>query len=171
MLNETYRRALPLLAAGLVAAGLWLLTRRAATPDAYPVVAEALRHARPADVESLTLYPLRPDKWGGPARPFQLRTAAAIGPLLRDLRQLRPVRVSQPAFSPLLEATLVVRLGPAFAAAWHLHSRDVVLRLATSAEGEVALRAYSPVICQSTALNRHVRAVRDSLARPHPTPH
>lgn len=162
MKESTY--ALLLLAAGLVASLIWLLTSRAATPDAYPAVAGALRQARPADVESITCYPLLPDRRGRPARPFQLRTAAAVAPLLRALRQLRPIIVNKQTFDPLVETTVMVRLRPALAAAWHLHSRDIIWRLATAAEGEVALRAYSPVVCQSPALNQRVRQLRDSVA-------
>ncbi len=164
MKKSTYLNALKLLAVGLVVAGLWLLTRRAATPDTFAAVTGALRQARPADVESITLYPLLPDKQGGAARPFQLRTAAEIGSLLRGLRQLRPIAVNKQTFSPFIQTTLTVRLTPRLAAAWHLHSRDVIWRLASAAEGEVALRAYSEVVCQSTALNQHVRYLRDSLA-------
>ena len=160
--ERTY--ALLLLATGLLLALVWWLSSRAATPDAYPAVAGALRQARPADVESITCYPLLPDRRGRPARPFQLRTAAAVAPLLRALQQLQPVIVDQDHFSPLLEATVMVRLRPALATAWHLHSRDIIWRLATAAEGEVALRAYSPVVCKSTVLNRRVRQLRDSLA-------
>lgn len=160
---------LRLLAVVLVLGLLWLLTRRAATPDAYPAVAGALRQAQAADVESITLYPLLPDKQGRAARPFQLRTAAAISPLLQDLKQLRPIIVDKQTFNPLIETTLTVRLRPELASAWHLHSRDVIWRLATAAEGEVALRAYSEVVCQSTALNQRVRQVRDSLVNRWPT--
>lgn len=163
--KDTYLRALLLLAAGLLVGLLWLLTRRAATPDAYPDVAGALQQAQAADVESITLYPLLPDARGGAARPFQLRTAADRAAVLRGLKQLRPLVVDKATFSPFLETTLVVRLRPELAAAWHLHSRAVIWRLATAAEGEVALRAYSEVVCQSTALNQRVRYLRDSLAR------
>ena len=155
--------ALLLLATALAVGLLWLLTSRAATPDAYPAVAGALRQARPADVESITCYPLLPDRRGRPARPFQLRTAATIAPLLRALRQLRPVTVNKQAFSPLVETTVMVRLRPALADAWHLHSGTIIWRLALAAEGDVALRAFSPVVCQSPALNRQVRQLRDSV--------
>lgn len=164
MQKRYYLEALGLLPAVLVAGAIWLWARRAATPDAYPAVAGALGQAQPADVQSITVYPLQPGPLGGDARPFQLRTAAAVAPLLRGLRQLRPVAPSRPAPGPLLEATVVVRLRPALAAAWHLHSRDVILRLATLGGREVALRAHSPVVCQSTALNQQVRHLRDSLA-------
>ena len=159
--ERTY--ALLLLATGLLLALVWWLTSRAATPDAYPDVAGALRQARPADVESITCYPLLPDRRGRAARPFQLRTAAAVAPLLRALQQLRPVIVDKQTFNPLIETTVMVRLRPALAAAWHLHSRDIIWRLALAAEGDVALRAYSPVVCQSTALNQQVRQLRDSV--------
>ena len=161
MKEKTY--ALLVLATALVVGLAWWLTSRAATPDAYPDVAGALGQARPADVESITCYPLLPDRRGRPARPFQLRTAAAIAPLLRALRQLRPVIVDKQAFNPLIETTVMVRLRPALAAAWHLHSRDIIWRLALAAEGDVALRAYSQVVCQSTALNQQVRQLRDSV--------
>ncbi|OGX83315.1 hypothetical protein BEN49_12535 [Hymenobacter coccineus] len=57
----------------------------------------------------------------------------------------------------------MVRLRPALAGAWHLHSGTVIWRLARAAEGDVALRAFSPVVCQSPALNRQVRQLRDSV--------
>ncbi|OGX83314.1 hypothetical protein [Hymenobacter coccineus] len=60
--------ALLLLATALAVGLLWLLTSRAATPDAYPAVAGALRQARPDDVESITCYPLLPDRRGRPGR-------------------------------------------------------------------------------------------------------
>lgn len=164
MKKHTYLPALKLLAAALAVAGVWLLARRGATPDPYAAVAGALRQARAADVEYITLYPLLPDRQGRAARPFQLRTAAAIGPLLRGLQQLRPIRVNKQLFNPLIETTLLVRLTPALAASRRLHSRDVIFRLASAAEGDVALRAYSDVVCQSTALSQRVRHVRDSLA-------
>jgi hypothetical protein len=162
--KTTYQTALKLLAAVLAVAGLWLLARRSAAPDPYAAVAGALRQARPADVEYITLYPLLPDRQGRAARPFQLRPAAAIGPLLRGLQQLRPIGINKQTFNPLIETTLMVRLTPELAAAWQLHSRDIIFRLASAAEGDVALRAYSDVVCQSTALNQRVRHVRDSLA-------
>lgn|GEM_PF-1330424 len=165
MKKDTSLLVLKVLAAVLAAAGLWLLARRSATPDGYAAVAGALHQARPADVESITLYPLLPDGQGRPARPFQLRGAVAIGPLLGAMQQLQPLPVAADALRPLVEATVVVRLRPALAAAWQLHSRAVIWRLATAAQGEVALRAYSPVVCQSTALNQRVRYLCDSLAR------
>ncbi|TDN37896.1 hypothetical protein A8B98_01150 [Hymenobacter sp. UV11] len=152
------------LATGLVVAALWLLTRRAATPDTFAAVTGALRQAQPADVESITLYPLLPDKQGGAARPFQLSTPAEISSLLRALEQLRPIAVNKQTFDPFMQTTLTVRLTPQLAEAWHLHSRDVIWRLASAAEGAVALRAYSDTICQSTALNQRVEFLRDSLA-------
>ncbi|AMR26650.1 hypothetical protein A0257_05710 [Hymenobacter psoromatis] len=151
------------MATALLVGLIWLFTSWAATPDAYPDVAGALRQARPADVESITCYPLLPDRRGRPARPFQLRTAAAIAPLLRALRQMRPVIVDKQTFNPLIETTVMVRLRPELASAWHLHSRAIIWRLALAAEGDVALRAYSSVVCQSTALNRRVRQLRDSV--------
>jgi hypothetical protein len=162
--KDTYLTALKLLLAGLAVGALWLLARRGAAPDTYAAVAGALRQARPADIERITFYPLLPDQQGRAARPFQLRTAGAISPLLQSLKQLRPIIVNKQTFSPLIETTLMVRLTPGLASAWHLHSRDVILRLATANEGEVALRAYSQVVCQSTALNQRVRQVRDSVA-------
>ena len=168
MTKAVYLKALPLLLAGLIGLGLWLFTRRAATPDSYAAVAGALRQARPADVAYITLYPLLPDQLGRPARPFQLRTAAAIGPLLDDFRQIKPLIVNNQTFNPLIQATVMVRLRPELATAWHLHSRDVIWRLATAGGTEVALRAYSPVVCQSPALNQRVRHLCDSLARQWP---
>ncbi|WP_223649139.1 hypothetical protein [Hymenobacter psoromatis] len=159
--ERTY--VLLVLATALVVGLIWLLTSRAATPDAYPDVAGALSQARPADVESITCYPLLPDRRGRPARPFQLRTAATVAPLLRALRQMRPVIVDKQTFNPLIETTVMVRLRPELAAAWHLHSRDIIWRLALAAEGDVALRAFSQVVCQSPALNRQVRQLRDSV--------
>ncbi|GAB3634699.1 hypothetical protein GCM10027422_02890 [Hymenobacter arcticus] len=170
MKKTTYLPAIKLLAAVLAVAAVWVLARRGATPDPYAAVAGALRQARPTDVEYVTLYPLLPDNQGRAARPFQLRTAAAIGPLLAGLRQLRPIKVNKQNFNPLVETTLMVRLTPALAATWQLHSRDVIFRLASAAEGDVALRAYSDVVCQSTALSQRVRHVRDSLAGRWPAP-
>jgi hypothetical protein len=167
--KTTYLTALKLLVAVLAMAGLWLLARRGAVPDSYAAVAGALRQARPTDVAYITLYPLLPDKQGRAARPFQLRTAAAIGPLLAGLQQLRPIRINKQVFNPLIETTLMVRLTPELAAARQLHSRDVIFRLASAAEGDVALRAYSEVVCQSTALNQRVRHMRDSLASREPS--
>ena len=164
MKKTVYLNALKLLAVVLATGGLWLLARRSAAPDPYAAVAGALRQARPADVEYIALYPLLPARQGGAARPFQLRAPAAIGPLLLGLQQLRPIGVDKRTFSPLMETTLMVRLTPALAAVWRLHSRDVIFRLATTAEGSVALRAYSDVVCQSTALNQRVQHVCDSLA-------
>ncbi|NML64985.1 hypothetical protein HHL22_07175 [Hymenobacter sp. RP-2-7] len=164
MKKTVYLDVLKLLPAVLVAGAIWLWVRQAATPDAYPAVAAALRQARPADLQSITVYPLLPGPLGGDVRPFQLRTMAALAPLLRALQQLRPVAISQAAPQPLLEATVVVRLQPALAAAWHLHSRDIIWRLATVGAQPVALRAHSSVVCQSAALSRQVRHLRDSLA-------
>ncbi|TFZ65108.1 hypothetical protein E4631_16315 [Hymenobacter sp. UV11] len=164
MKKTTYSNVLKVLATGLVVAALWLLTRRAATPDTFAAVTGALRQAQPADVESITLYPLLPDKQGGAARPFQLSTPAEISSLLRALEQLRPIAVNKQTFDPFMQTTLTVRLTPQLAEAWHLHSRDVIWRLASAAEGAVALRAYSDTICQSTALNQRVEFLRDSLA-------
>lgn len=163
MKKTTYLNILKVLGVGLVVAALWLLTRRAATPDTFAAVTGALRQARPADVESITLYPLLPDRRGRAARPFQLRTPAEISSLLPALRQLRPITVNKQTFDPFMQTTLTVRLTPQLAAAWHLHSRDIIWRLASAAEGDVALRAYSDVICQSTALNQRVEFLRDSL--------
>ena len=162
--KNVYLDVLKLLPAVLVAGAIWLWVRQAATPDAYPAVAAALRQARPADLQSITVYPLLPGPLGGDARPFQLRTATALAPLLRSLQQLRPVALGPQAPTPLLEATVVVRLRPALAAACHLHSRDIIWRLATVGAQPVALRAHSPVVCQSAALSQQVRHLRDSLA-------
>jgi hypothetical protein len=162
--KTTYLPVLKLLVAVLAVGGIWLLARRGAAPDSYAAVAGALRQAQPADVEYITLYPLLPDRQGRAARPFQLRTAAAIGPVLAGLQQLRPIEVNKQNFNPLIEATLMVRLTPALAAARQLHSRNIIFRLAIAAQGDVALRAYSEVVCQSTALSQRVRHLRDSLA-------
>jgi len=149
-----------LLACGLLATGIgWLLVRHGTTPNGRAAVEQALRHATPADVESLAVYPLQP----GQSRPFEVRAPAALRALLPALQQLRPVALA-PGFEPLLEATLMVRLRPALATAQHLHSRTIIFRLAASAEGEVAQLAQTNYFYHSTALSQRIWRLRDSLA-------
>ena len=150
----------------LVAAGIgWLLVRRGATPNDRASVEKALREVQPADVESLTVYPLVAG--AGPTRPYQVREAARLRRLVPALRQLRPVAAGDSAaFQPLLEATLVVRLAAAPAEAWQLHSRTLVFRLATSGQGEVAQLAQTNYFYHATALSQGLWQLRDSLARP-----
>jgi hypothetical protein len=146
----------------VVAAGLgWLLVRRGATPNGRVAVEKVLREVQLADVESVTVYPLVAG--AGPARPFQVRGASRLRPLVPALRQLRPVAAdSSSAFQPLLEATLVVRLAAAPAEAWHLHSRNLVFRLATSAQGEVAQLAQTNNFYYAAALGQRLRLLGDS---------
>jgi hypothetical protein len=149
----------------VVAAGIgWLLVRRGATPNGRAAVEQALRQATPADVESMTVYPLVPGQGPGPARPFQVREPAQLRRLLPALQQLRPIGTVGSTFQPLLEATLVVRLAAQPAAAWQLHSRNLVFRLATSSEGEVAQLAQTNYFYKSAALSRQLGQLRDSLA-------
>jgi hypothetical protein len=150
--------------AAVVAAGLgWLLVRRGATPNGRAAVEHALREVQPADVESLTVYPLVAG--AGPARPFQVREAARLRRLVPALRQLRPVAAGAAAFQPLLDATLVVRLAAAPAEAWHLRSRTLVFRLATSGQGPVAQLAQTNYFYHATALSQGLWQLRDSLSR------
>ncbi|QKG56822.1 hypothetical protein GKZ68_09425 [Hymenobacter sp. BRD128] len=159
MLKRGYPELL-LVLCGAVATGIgWLLVRNGATPNDRVAVAQALRHAQPADIESITVYPLQP----GQSRPFEVRAPAALRPLLPALQQLRPV-VLAPNFEPLLEATLQVRLQPGLAAAQHLHSRTITFRLATSAEGEVAQLAQTNYFYHAAALSKRIWQLRDSLA-------
>lgn len=152
----------------LVAAGIgWLLVRQGATPNSRAAVENALRHATPADLESITLYPLISGRGPAPARPFQVRAPAQLRALLPGLQQLRPIEVAAGAggaFQPLLEATLVVRLAAKPAAAWHLHSRSLIFRLASTREGEVAQLAQTNYFYQSAALSYQLGRLRDSLA-------
>lgn len=152
------------LPAVLVAALLWGLLRRAATPDPPAAVLGALHQATPAQLTSITVYPLLPGRRGEAPRPFQLRGPAAVRPLLPGLRQLRILAVDTATFRPLLEATVVIRLTADLADAWHLRGRDVVLRLAATPTQQVALRAQSRVVYASPTLSRRVQQVRDSLA-------
>ena len=146
----------------VVATGLgWLLVRRGATPNDRVAVEKVLREMTLADVESVTVYPLVAG--AGPTRPFQMRQASQLRPLVPALRQLRPVATSN-TFQPLLEATLVVRLAAAPAEAWHLHSRNLTFRLATSAQGEVAQLAQTNDFYYAAALSQRLQALRDSLS-------
>ncbi|MFD1874964.1 hypothetical protein [Hymenobacter bucti] len=149
----------------LAAAGIgWLLVRRGATPNGRVAVEQVLREITPPDVESLTVYPLVAG--AGPARPFQVRDVARLRRLVPALRALRPVAASAgPAFQPLLEATLMVRLAAAPAEAWQLHSRTLIFRLAASSEGEVAQLAQTNYFYHAAALSQQLWQLRDSLAR------
>ncbi|RZK62042.1 MAG: hypothetical protein EOO59_03585 [Hymenobacter sp.] len=150
---------------GLVlAAGLgWLLVRRGATPDSRIAIEAALRQARPADVESLTVYPLLMGRGAQGARPFQVRAVGPLRALLPALQQLRSVPVGRAAFQPLLEATLVLRLAAGSAPARHLHSRSIVFRLAAASQGEVVQLAQTNYFYQATELSRQLTQLRDSL--------
>lgn len=147
----------------VVATGIgWLLVRKGATPNGHIAVEQALRHAQLSDVESITVYPLL----AGQSRPFQVRAPGVLRTLLPALRQLRPVAMA-PAFEPLLEATLEVRLQPELAAAQHLHSRTIMFRLASSADGEVAQLAQTNYFYHAAALGQRIWQLRDSLAVRH----
>jgi hypothetical protein len=149
----------------VVAAAIgWLLVRRGATPNGRAAVEQALRQAKPADVESITVYPLVPGQGPGATRPFQVREPAQLRQLLPALQQMRLVTSAGSTFQPLLEATMVVRLAAQPAEAWQLHSRNIVFRLATSSEGEVAQLAQTNYFYQSAALSRQLGRLRDSLA-------
>lgn len=143
----------------------WLLVRKGAVPNERAAVENALRHATPADLESITLYPLVGGAGSAPARPFQVRAPAQLRTLLPALRQLRPVVAATGAFQPLLEATLVVRLLAPPAEAWHLHSRNLIFRLASSNQGAVAQLARTNYFYQAAALSQRLGQLRDSLAR------
>lgn len=144
----------------IVATGIgWLLVRKGAVPNDRTAVEQALRHATPADIEDLTVYPLL----AGESRPFQVRGPAALRTLLPALQQLCAVPVT-PGFEPLLEATLVVRLRPALAEAQHLHSRSLTFRLASSAQGEVVQLAQTNTFYHAAALSQRLWQLRDSLA-------
>jgi hypothetical protein len=150
------------LVCAVVAAGIgWLLVRRGATPNGHVAVEQALHHAQPADLESLTVYPLLPGQGGAPARPFQVREPAQLRALLPALQQLRPVAAAGPAFQPLLEATLVVRLATRPA---ELQSRNIVFRLAASTEGEVVQLAQTNYFYGADSLSRQLGRLRASLA-------
>ncbi|MEJ7665891.1 MAG: hypothetical protein WKG07_43430 [Hymenobacter sp.] len=88
-----------MLATALVVGLVWLLTSRAATPDAYPgrgwgaPPGPARRRGK-----ALPVTPCCPTERGRPACLLQLRTAAAVAPLLRALRQPRPVIVDKQTF-------------------------------------------------------------------------
>jgi hypothetical protein len=159
VIKRNYSEILWVLCA-IVAAGIgWLLVRKGATPNGRVAVEQALHQAKLADVESITVYPLLP----GQSRPFQVRTPAALRTLLPALQQLRAITIA-PAFEPLLEATLVVRLRPELAAAQHLHTRTITFRLATSADGEVAQLAQTNYFYRAATLSQRVWQLRDSLA-------
>ena len=145
----------------VVAAGLgWLVLHHGATRDGHRAVEAALHQATPADLESITVYPLGP----GPTRPFQVRNPAQLGWLLAALQPLRPLAATEPGFQPLLEATVVVRLRAAPAAAAHLHSRSISLRLVSAAQGELAQLAQTNYFYQAAAFNQRLGQLRDSLA-------
>jgi len=150
---------------GTVAAGLvgWGLVHRGAVPNERAAVEQALQHAQPADLESVTVYPLLPGPGAQSARPYQLHAPAQLRAVLPALRQLRPLTLA-PGAPPLLDATVEVRLAAAPAAAWHLHSRAIIFRLATAPAGEVAQLAQTNTFYQATALHRVLARVRDSLA-------
>jgi hypothetical protein len=159
VIKRNYSEILWVLCA-LVATGIgWLLVRKGATPNGRVAVEQALHQATLADVESITVYPLLP----GQSRPFQVRAPAALRTLLPALQHLRAITIA-PAFEPLLEATLVVRLRPELAASHHLHTRTITFRLATSADGEVAQLAQTNYFYQAAALSQRVWQLRDSLA-------
>jgi hypothetical protein len=143
----------------------WLLVRQGAVPNERAAVENALRHATPADLESITLYPLVGGTGAAPARPFQVRAPAQLRSLLPALQQLRPIGVASPTFQPLLDATLVVRLLGPPAAAWHLHSRTLIFRLASSDQGAVAQLARTNYFYRAAALSQRLGQLRDSLAR------
>lgn len=139
----------------------WLLARHTFTTDSHLAVEAALQRARPADIETITVFPLSP----GPPRPFQLRTAAGIALLLPALRQLKVVEVNENLLAPEPLATLNVRLTAPAQAAWHLRHRELIFRLAsTGQEGDIAQRAASDIVYQCPALGRQVRHLRDSIA-------
>jgi hypothetical protein len=147
----------------IVAAGIgWLLVRKGATPNGRVAVEQALHRAKLSDVESITVFPLL----AGQSRPFQVQGPAALRRLLPALQQLQAIPIA-PAFEPLLEATLVVRLQPELAAAQHLHSRTITFRLASSAEGEVVQLAQTNYFYRSAALSQRIWQLRDSLAARH----
>lgn len=147
---------------GGVCLATWLLARHAFTADGRLAVENALQLARPADIETITVFPLSP----GPPRPFQLRTAASIAPLLPALRQLHPLpaSVNRHLLAPEPLATLNVRLTAPAQAAWHLRHRELIFRLASSSQGDIAQRAATQVTYQCAALGRQVRHLRDSIA-------
>ena len=150
---------------GTVAAGLvgWALVHHGTAPNERAAVELALRQAQPADLESITVYPLLPGPGAQPARPYQLHTPAQLRTVLPALRQLRPLALPTGP-PPLLEATVEVRLAAAPAAAWHLHSRAIIFRLATAPTGEVAQLAQTNTFYQAAALQRVLAQLRDSLA-------
>ncbi|MGI4864972.1 MAG: hypothetical protein ACRYFZ_13690 [Janthinobacterium lividum] len=150
----------------VLATGLgWLLVREKSIPDSRASVENALRHATPADVESLTVYPLVAGRGPQGSRPFQVSAPGQLRALLPALQQLRRLRVDTATFQPLLEATLVVRLAAGPAETWHLHNRSFVFRLAASSEGEVAQLAQTNYFYEATALSRQLTQLRDSLAQ------
>ena len=153
------------IACALVAAGIgWLLVRKGATPNSPAAVEAALRQAHPTDLESVTVYPLVPGQQAA-TRPFQVRAPAQLRQLLPALQQLRPIKVAEGTFQPLLEATVVVRLTAPVADAAHLHSRDLSFRLASSDLGAVAQLAQTNNFYQAAALSQRIAQLRDSVAR------
>jgi hypothetical protein len=138
----------------------WLLARHALTADSRLAVENALQLARPADIETITVFPLSP----GPPRPFQLRTAAGIALLLPALRQLQVTDADPNTLAAEPLVTLNVRLTAPAQAAWHLRHRELIFRLASSRRGDIAQRAASQVVYQCPALGRQVRHLRDSIA-------
>ena len=155
-----YNRLWSAVFVGGVCLATWLLARHTATPDSGLAVEAALQHARPADIETITVFPLSP----GPPRPFQLRTAAGIAPLLPALRQLKAIDVDELQLGAEPLATLNVRLTAPAQAAWHLRHRELIFRLASSRRGDIAQRAASRIVYQCSALGQQVRHLRDSLA-------
>jgi hypothetical protein len=154
-----YQQDLLWVLCALVATGIgWLLVHKGAMPNGRAAVEQALRHATPADVESIAVYPLLP----GQSRPFEVRAPAALRSVLPALRQLRAVAVT-PGFEPLLEATLVVRLRPALAEAQHLRSRAITFRLASSGQGEVVQLAQTNYFYHAAALGQRIWQLGDSL--------
>ena len=149
---------------GTLAAGLlgWALVHRGAVPNERAAVEDALHHVRLADLERITVYPLLPAAGERSARPYQLHAPAQLRAVLPALRQLRPLALP-PGPPPLLDATVEVRLAAAPAAAWHLHSRAIIFRLATAPAGEVAQLAQTNTFYQAVALHRVLAHLRDSL--------
>ena len=159
MKNRFYPELLWVLALVLAAGLGWLVLHNGATRDGHLAVEAALRRATPADLESITVYPL------GPGRPFQVRNSAQLGQLLVALQPLRPLAAAGPKFQPLLEATVMVRLRAAPAAAAHLHSRSISLRLVSAPEGELAQLAQTNYFYQAADFSQRLAQLRDSLAR------
>jgi hypothetical protein len=158
--NAWYNRLWGVAFVGGVCLVTWVLARNAATTDSRLAVENALQLARPADIETITVFPLSP----GPPRPFQLRTAASIAPLLPALRQLKATDADPDLLGIEPLATLNVRLTAPAQATWHLRHRELIFRLASSIQGDIAQRAASQVVYQCPALGQQVRYLRDSIA-------